>query len=313
MIRGIGRRTTISYELGEFGKISIDGKYGTPDDRPGQSGVASVTGSFKIDDLNFTGVADLNRLGKIEKGKLTDINFKLTEKDLFNIAIGVDTNGAYVRGELFGHDVQIGATGLSVDGIIAQLEVQVPVDLEWLRDSLDLLPLLEEVFDSDKEIHNAFQAIYNHAAETRDAWPDDYHNQCFGVGTSIDMWPLDLSLKPGPDEIYDQNEVRAKTWKKPIEEIKVGDTVVSFDDGGNMVPGYVPRTFQKDAKILLNFHGTRVTPGHVYYRADSKKSHKFETLIDILRDDGVIQHQDGTLIRAATNVPVDSPRDGFVK
>lgn len=33
----------------------------------------------------------------------------------------------------------------------------------------------------------------------------------------------------------------------------------------------------------------------------------------MLRDDGVIQKQDGTLIRAATNVPVDSPRDGFVR
>ena len=137
--------------------------------------------------------------------------------------------------------------------------------------------------------------------------------ECFGAGTPVDMWPLDKSLKPGPDGIYDQEAVSAKIWKKSIELIEVGDTVVSFDDKGNMVPGYVPRTFQNEVKILLNFFGTRVTPGHVYYRADSKKASKFETLIDILRDDGVIQKQDGTLIRAATNVPVGDPRDGFVK
>ncbi|MEL6661066.1 MAG: hypothetical protein AAFR36_31740, partial [Bacteroidota bacterium] len=141
-------------------------------------------------------------------------------------------------------------------------------------------------------------------------------DSCFGPKVAIDMWPLDPTLAPepaNPHRIYDQEAIFAKTWKKPINQIEVGDIVLSFDDKGNMVPGYVQRIFQNDAKILLNFHGTRVTPGHVYYRADSKKSHKFELLIDILRDDGVIQHQDGTLIRAATNVPVDSPRDGFVK
>ncbi|GAW35562.1 hypothetical protein RA2_02625 [Roseovarius sp. A-2] len=138
-------------------------------------------------------------------------------------------------------------------------------------------------------------------------------NFCFGPEVPIDMWPLDPDLKPGLDGIYDQDAVRAKVWKKPIELIRVGDLVVSFDDDGNLVPGPVTRTFQNNAKILLDFHGTRVTPGHVYYRPDSKKSYKYEALIDVLRDDGMIKHQDGTLIRAATNVPVDSPRDGFVR
>ncbi|WP_193748745.1 hypothetical protein [Leisingera sp. ANG-Vp] len=136
---------------------------------------------------------------------------------------------------------------------------------------------------------------------------------CFAAQTYIDMWPLDNDLKLGPDGIFDQNEVRSKIWTKPIESIKAGDIVVSFDERGNLVPGPVAQTFQNEAKILLNFHGTHVTPGHVYFRQDSKKSCKFETLIDVLRDDGVIQHQDGSLIRAATNVPVGDPRDGFVK
>lgn len=128
------------------------------------------------------------------------------------------------------------------------------------------------------------------------------------------MWPLDPDLKLGPDGIYSQDEVCAKVWRKPIELIRVGDLVVSFDDNGNLVPGPVTRTFQNSAKILLNFYGTRVTPGHVYYRPDSERSYKkYETLIDLLRDDGIIEHQDGRLIRAATNVSVGSPNDGFVR
>ena len=130
------------------------------------------------------------------------------------------------------------------------------------------------------------------------------------------MWPHEPEFAPDPNnpfKQYDQDKVRAKIWQKPIELIEVGDIVVSFDGSGNLVPGPVTRTFQYDAKILLDFHGTRVTPGHVYYRPDSKRSCKYETLIDVLRDDGVIQHQDGSLIRATTNVPADSPRDGFVQ
>ncbi|QBY00592.1 hypothetical protein E2K80_07430 [Rhodophyticola sp. CCM32] len=47
--------------------------------------------------------------------------------------------------------------------------------------------------------------------------------------------------------------------------------VLSFDKDEDLVPGKVTRTFQNDAKIILDFHGTFVTPGHVYYRHDSKK------------------------------------------
>lgn len=151
------------------------------------------------------------------------------------------------------------------------------------------------------------------AAEMAAGLAPRVYPQCFGSEVPIDMWPLDPDLKRGPDGIYDQDEVRAKIWKKPTEMIRAGDLVVSFDEKDNLVPGQVTRTMTTEAKILLNFHGTRVTPGHVYYRPDSKKPHKYETLIDILRDDGVIKRQDGTLIRAATNVPVNSSLDGFVK
>ncbi|MEM6416064.1 MAG: hypothetical protein AAF720_15570 [Pseudomonadota bacterium] len=138
-------------------------------------------------------------------------------------------------------------------------------------------------------------------------------NQCFEKGVSVSLWPLDNDIQQDAEGIYNQDEVSSKIWTKPIELVQEGETVVSFDKNGNLVPGKVARTFEKDTKIILDFYGTRVTPGHVYFRPDSKTSHKYETLIDILRDDGVVQLQDGTQIRAATNAPVGSARDGFVQ
>jgi hypothetical protein len=132
---------------------------------------------------------------------------------------------------------------------------------------------------------------------------------CFIAGTMIDMWPLDPTIQPDANGLYDKAEVLAKVWQKPIEEISPADWVVSFDKAGNLQPGKVSRTFNNEAKIILNFFGTGVTPGHVYYRPDSKKRHKFEPLIDILRDDGVVQKGDGSLIRAATNCEVGSEDD----
>ena len=139
--------------------------------------------------------------------------------------------------------------------------------------------------------------------------------ECFGPETPIDMWPLDPEFAPDPanlNKIFDQDAVRAKIWKKPIAMIRKGDIVVSFEKNDNLMPGRVTRTFENESKILLDFFGTRVTPGHVYFRPDSKKTDKFECLLDILRDDGMIQNVEGNSIRAATNVPVGDPRDGFV-
>ena len=132
---------------------------------------------------------------------------------------------------------------------------------------------------------------------------------CFAAGTMIDMWPLDPTLKPGADGHYDQKAVRAGIWRKPIEEVRATDTVVSFDTLGKLVPGHVTRTMTNDVKIILDFHGTFVTPGHVYWCAGGRFAGRYAPLIDILRDDGVIQHQDGRLIRAATGCDVGSPDD----
>lgn len=132
---------------------------------------------------------------------------------------------------------------------------------------------------------------------------------CFLAGTMIDMWPIDLSIKSDNGGFYDEAAVRARVWQKPIEEVSPDDWVLSFDEKNNLKPGKVVRTFTNKAKIVLDFFGTGVTPGHAYYRADSKNADKFATLIDILRDDGVVQRANGTQIRAAINCEVGSPND----
>jgi hypothetical protein len=176
-----------------------------------------------------------------------------------------------------------------VDGMIFQIESEEARLGRQLTD-VELLPYVE-----------AIQTVA------------DAHEECFGPEVPIDMWPLDPSFKPGPDGLFDQEEVRSKIWRKPIELIRAGDLVVSFDGDGNLVPGPVSRTMTNDVKILLDFFGTRVTPGHVYYRPDSKKSHKFETLIDILRDDGYIENTKGEHLRANTGLPVGGVFDACVQ
>jgi len=124
----------------------------------------------------------------------------------------------------------------------------------------------------------------------------DGPENCFGPEVRIDMWPLDPEFAPDPNNAYkqyDQDAVRAKIWKKPIELIRVGDYVVSYDKNGNMVPGYVPRTMTNDVKILLEFHETAVTPGHVYDRPDSKQADTYETPIDVLRDNWIFKQSGG--------------------
>ncbi|WP_420861274.1 hypothetical protein [Algirhabdus cladophorae] len=136
--------------------------------------------------------------------------------------------------------------------------------------------------------------------------------KCFSAGTLIDMWPRDLDLEPNAEGHYDLATVIPLIWTKPIEEIVPTDIVVSFTAEGNLVPGKVSRIFTNKAILLLDYFGTGVTPGHVYYRPDSKRPSKFEALIDVLRDDGILERSDGVHIRAATGGQVGSVEDGFV-
>lgn len=139
------------------------------------------------------------------------------------------------------------------------------------------------------------------------------NQECFLAGTPITMWPIDPSLKPGLDGVYDKAQVRAGLWTKPIEQVSPKDLVLAHDKNGNMVPGYVPRTMVNESKIILDFHGTWVTPGHVYWCAEGKFAKQYAPLIDILRTDGAVEHENGTMVRAATGCEVGSLDDFPVK
>ncbi|MCA3508474.1 MAG: hypothetical protein IOD01_14565 [Rhodobacter sp.] len=140
--------------------------------------------------------------------------------------------------------------------------------------------------------------------------PED---QCFGASTPIDMWPLDPTVKAGSVGIYDEEVVRAQIWRKPIEQIRADDIVVSFDRRGNLVPRRVTRTFVNDVAHVLDFHGTGVTPGHVFLCGAGRFKGRHVPLIDILRDDGAVVRQDGSLMRASTGCAVGSDGDRVIE
>lgn len=102
--------------------------------------------------------------------------------------------------------------------------------------------------------------------------------RCFPSGTPIAMWD-------GSD--------------RPIEAVGPGDEVVSIDARGNLVPGKVVRTFVTENQTLIDFHGTRVTPGHAFLGGDGV----YRTIQDILETDGTVVRADGTVIRARTGRP----------
>jgi hypothetical protein len=136
--------------------------------------------------------------------------------------------------------------------------------------------------------------------------------QCFLYDTQIQMWPLDPSIKPRAGGSYDEELVLSKVWTKPISEITVGDLVLSYDDKGRIKPGPVSRTMQNRATHILEFWGTGVTPGHAYYCAEGKFKDQHVPLMDILRTDGAIVRDNGTLIRATTGCEVGSVQDQMI-
>lgn len=139
--------------------------------------------------------------------------------------------------------------------------------------------------------------------------------ECFLAGTMIDMWPLDLT--PGVNRTYDQQEVLAKVWQKPIEEITREDWVISYDDEGRLKPGRVARTFQNHSRHILDVHGLMMTPGHVTLCAkvegeENPFAGRHVPIIDVLRSDGAIAKADGRLIRASTGYEVGSEEDRLI-
>ncbi|NJO32931.1 MAG: hypothetical protein HC869_07090, partial [Rhodospirillales bacterium] len=123
----------------------------------------------------------------------------------------------------------------------------------------------------------------------QEAVPDQ---QCFLAGTSVAL--ADKSIKL-------------------IESIAPGDTVLSYDATGTLVPARVTRTFRNEVSHLLDVHGLKVTPGHATLCGDGMFKGRHVPIIDILLSDGALVRADGTLIRMAIDAPVGSVADAFVK
>ena len=126
--------------------------------------------------------------------------------------------------------------------------------------------------------------------------PDTDNTFCFAAGTPVDM---------------------ADGSKNPIEQIKIGDEVLAYDPfaengRGGLSPRRVTQTYVTPNRIVIDFWGTKVTPGHVFLRGDGDKEGQHQMLMDIILDDGAVVREDGTLIRAATGCEVGSRGDQWL-
>ncbi len=99
---------------------------------------------------------------------------------------------------------------------------------------------------------------------------------------------------------------------KPIEDIAAGDVVLSYDGEGKLVPGRVTRTFQNRVAHVLDVFGLMVTPGHSTLCGEGRFAGKHVPIIDILRSDGALVREDGTLVRANSGCDVGSEGDRMI-
>ncbi len=108
---------------------------------------------------------------------------------------------------------------------------------------------------------------------------------------------------------------------KPIEDIRPGDEVASFDPHaqnglGPLKPGKVTRTFTNVTKTIINLRGLHMTPGHVVLMDNGE----WDKIAVALRDDRAIveeRKQDETsnavLVRARTGAEIGSVQDIPIK
>ena len=197
----------------------------------------------------------------------------------------------------------------TADGKVAKFSLQGVVDHELVH-KLTGLP--------DGLTHNELTNIIYAETGAGPARSNDYgatfldKEQCFLEDTSVQMWPLDPSIKPRLDGSYDEQLVLSKVWYKRQDQMQVGDVVVSYDKLGRMQPGDVTRTMTNIATHILDFWGTGVTPGHAYHCADGSNKGGFAPIMDILRMDGALMRSDGTMFRSTTNCDVGSMGDMMI-
>ncbi|EEE35240.1 conserved hypothetical protein [Rhodobacteraceae bacterium KLH11] len=162
-------------------------------------------------------------------------------------------------------------------------------------------------------------------------------NQCFLSGTQIQMWLEGLPVHVGIGDVstpdFDdvsmvvsasglevsgasgsssETGILSRGASKPIEEISVGDIVVSYDAEGRLRPGRVTRLFRNRVRHVLDVFGLKVTPGHVTLCGDGVFEGRHVPILDILRSDGALVRADGSKVRAGTGCDLGSDGDRMV-
>lgn len=203
----------------------------------------------------------------------------------FDGTVEIDSNNNIVSVEGFtGGQIILGGKG-GVLGVGLAIEGKAQVGIFFDTEGIDI--------GADLDITlGAFAGTYDFEEEHRiRIYEFEDPDSCFLAGTPIAMW--------------DGTE-------KLIEEIEEGDWVVSYDKGGNLVPGRVSRAMQRQAECILDVHGLMVTPGHVTLCGDGRFNGCHVPIIDILRSDGALVRKDGSKIRASTGCQLGSAGDRMV-
>lgn len=173
------------------------------------------------------------------------------------------------------------------------------------QELLDVYVLLRDAaMEGDAQFARVVQAIqdrdFKSLEEIKDVLANDEvfrRDLCFAAGTQIDM---------------------ADGSRKPIERVRIGDWVLAYQGEaamgrGALLPRKVTQTFATPGRLVLDFHGTKVTPGHVFLCGDGPYEGRYRMLLDILCDDGAVVARDGRRLRAATNFEVGGPEDAMIE
>ncbi|MEP5821271.1 hypothetical protein [Tateyamaria sp.] len=216
--------------------------------------------------------------------------------------------------------INIRLTAAILSEISARLENPTPAAVATLYNNMaaDYLTGYGLTIEQYMELQPWESGLYGLSGEILDGLsnPENYLNQltnhCFLEDSSVQMWPLDPSIKPRADGSYDEELVLSKVWYKRQDQMQAGDLVVSPDKWGRLQPGRVTRTMTNTATHILDFWGTGVTPGHAYNCADGPLKGGFAPIMDILRMDGALMRSDGTMFRSTTNCDVGSTGDRII-
>lgn len=164
-------------------------------------------------------------------------------------------------------------------------------DLERWQQSIE--EYVKDPAEQNRQLEKA-QSTYDNMLKSYGKAFSDYYRDihCFLAGTPILM---------------------ADGSEKPIEEIEVGDEVMSFDPftlggKGERRGKKVTRLFRNQTKSVLDLHGLKMTPGHVVLTDHGE----WLTIARVLKADrSVVRDIEGQPreLRARTGAPVGSTED----